>query len=791
MSDREHFRSTDATGPAPAAASARRSIGAVALVLALSVAAVGRAAESGDPPEETDQVQAAARIEGAAADAAEGVTVDGTWFVPRTESEIKIDARLDEPAWGRALEVEIKYETRPGENVPARVRTFAYVTFDERSLYVAFKALDPDPKKIRAHLSDRDTAWNDDWVGVVLDTFNDERRAFEFFVNPLGVQMDMIQDDVTRREDAAWDAIWSSEGRLTEEGYVVELAIPFYSLRFPSGSGVQTWGVDLLRNYPRSDRVRLRSQPEDRDLNCYLCQISKMSGFDNITAGRNIELVPTVVSGRTDAREDSSSTELAEGDFESEVGFTAKWGVTPNLTFLGTINPDFSQVEADVAQLDVNTQFALFFPERRPFFMDGADFFDTPLGAVFTRNVADPDWGVKLTGKMQANGIGVFAAQDAVTNLIFPGSQGSSGESFDFETLDSVVRYRRDVGENSALGAIVTNRAGDDYSNLVAGVDGVIRFMESNSVTFQYLGSQTEYPMEIVEDYEQPLGSFSDEAYRVALNHNSRNWNAWARYEDIGTDFRSDMGFMPRVDYEMVVGGAQHIWWGEDKDWWTSIRFGGDWDRTRDQSGQVLEQETELFGTLSGPRQSFLWFGGGTRDRHFDGVDFDDQRFVNSWFEIQPTGSLFFGMFTGLGDTIDFANTQPAEQIIWEPQVRYNIGKHIKINLSYEMQRLDRDEGELFEASLTQLRFVYQFNVRTFARLIAQYSDIVRNPELYDDEVDAQNEQLFTQLLFSYKLNPRTVAFVGYSETRVGENGSSAIADDRSVFVKIGYSWIL
>mgnify|MGYP002623225293 CR=1 FL=1 len=727
----------------------------------------------------------------AVAEVGSGTVAEAVWQVPRTNVAVQVDGLLDEPAWERALAVELVYETRPAENTRAPVDTVALVTYDERNVYVAFRASDPEPAKIRAHLSDRDTAWSDDFVGVVLDTFNDERRAFEFFVNPLGVQMDSLLDDVTGNEDEAWDAIWSSAGRVTESGYVVELAIPFYSLRFPSGGAAQIWGVDLMRNYPRSDRVRIRSQPEDRDKDCYLCQISKMRGFEEVSSGRGIELVPTLVSTRVDERESETSDELTEGDVDGELGLTGTWGRTPHLRRLGALTHHFSQVEADVAQLDVNTQFALFFPEKRPFFLDGADFFDTPLDAVFTRNVADPDWGAKLTGKLAANGVGVFAAQDTTTNLIFPGSQRSKSGSFDFESLDSVVRYRRDVGESSSLGGIVTSRDGDDYSNLVAGVDGLWRFDDSNSVTFQYLTSQTEYPDQIVEDFAQPAGSFSDEAYQLRFDHDSRNWTLYARYDDIGTDFRADMGFMPRNDYTLLLGGGNHVWWGKEENWWKSFWIGGDWDLTEDQSGQELEKETEVWVQLNGPLQSWIWLDVGRRDRFFDGVEFDGQNFFNSWFEFQPTGALFFGMFASVGDAIDFANTRPAETLVWEPELRYNIGKHIRVNLSHQLQRLDVDGGELFEANLTQLRLVYQFNVRTFARVITQYTDIVRDTSLYEDEVDAQTERLFSQLLFSYKLNPRTVAFVGYSDTRSSVNGASLVQDDRAFFVKIGYSWIL
>lgn len=329
---------------------------------------------------------------------------------------------------------------------------------------------------------DRDTAFNDDFVGVVLDTFNDERRALEFFVNPLGVQMDLFNDDLSHDETTAWDAIWFSAGRITEEGYVVEMAIPFHQLRFPSEGEEQTWGI------------------------------------------------------------------------------------TPSLTGNLALNPDFSQVEADVAQLDVNNPFAHFFPEQRPFFLEGADIFSTPLDAVFTRNVADPLWGGKISGKQGIHGLGVFVAQDQVTNLLFPGSEESDSDSFDSETVDSVLRYRRDFGNASAIGALFTGREGDGYHNRVAGIDGLYRITDTHSLRFQALGSQSLYPDEIAEDFDQPTGSFSDQAYLLAYSHDSRNWLGWAEYRDIGEDFRADMGFMPQVDFRHGATGFEHSWWGEESD---------------------------------------------------------------------------------------------------------------------------------------------------------------------------------------------------------------------------------
>ncbi|HEV2846566.1 MAG TPA: carbohydrate binding family 9 domain-containing protein, partial [Thermoanaerobaculia bacterium] len=210
--------------------------------------------------------------------------------VERAASKITLDGILDEAAWGSAGKMELQFETRPAENTAPPVRTEVLFTYDEDHIYVAFRSHDPNPSEIRAHLSDRDTAFSDDFVGIVLDPFNDERRAFEFFVNPLGVQMDLFMDDVGGNEDSSWDAIWDAAGKIHPGGYDVEIAIPWSSLRFPRTEGDQTWGFDALRFYPRNQRHRIASQPMDRNVNFYLCQISKLTGFSGVTPGRNLEV---------------------------------------------------------------------------------------------------------------------------------------------------------------------------------------------------------------------------------------------------------------------------------------------------------------------------------------------------------------------------------------------------------------------------------------------------------------------------------------------------------------------
>lgn len=464
--------------------------------------------------------------------------------------------------------------------------------------------------------------------------------------------------------------------------------------------------------------------------------------------------------------------------------------MTPNLNFSGTVNPDFSQVEADVAQLDINTRFALFFPERRPFFLEDADFFRTPFNTVFTRNVADPSWGLRLTGKQGKNSFGFFVAEDELTNLLFPGDQSSTAGSFDFETRDTVLRYRRDLAGNSAIGALVTQRDGDGYSNLVAGVDDLVRFSESDSLSFQLLGSRTEYPSEIVERFGQPAGEFDDHAFQLTYVHADRDWRWWVVYEDIGEGLRTDMGFEPRVGFTHPRGGIQRTWWGEEEDWYNRILWGANFDRIEDRTGRRLEETWETWVNFHGPLQSEIEVFLASRDRFFNGVEFEEGQ-VWAEFEFQPTGQLELELELFFGDEVDFANTRPREVLMLGPELRVDFGRHLRATLEHEYRRLDVDGGTLFEANLTQARFLYQFNLRTFVRAIFQYTDVVRDPALFVDEVEPAFEQLFTQLLFSYKRNPRTVLFLGYSDNHRGDRAIDLTQENRTLFLKIGYAWVL
>ena len=213
------------------------------------------------------------------------------YTVPKVNSKINVDAYLDEPFWKEAVKINANIEVSPGENIEAPVKTEVLIAYDDTRVFVAFIAYDPDPSEIRARYCDRDNIWDDDWVLILFDTFNDQRRSYDFCCNPFGIQADQIETPTGGGGD--WDAIWDSDGRITDEGYIVEMAIPFSSLNFPSGEGDQVWGFDAVRSYPRSVRHHIGTWVRDRDNNCYMCQAEKLIGFAGASPGKNIELVPT------------------------------------------------------------------------------------------------------------------------------------------------------------------------------------------------------------------------------------------------------------------------------------------------------------------------------------------------------------------------------------------------------------------------------------------------------------------------------------------------------------------
>ena len=702
--------------------------------------------------------------------------------IPQLQDGIVIDGVLDDAAWQGALVQEIAYDIQPGDNTPAPVKTLVRIGYTTDALYLSYHAMDPDPASIRAHLRDRDTAFSDDWVGVFLDTFDDQRRGYELIVNPLGVQADLINDATTGNEDPSWDGLWSSVGRITAEGYDVEIRIPFSTLRFRNGDGDKRWGISLFRNYPRDKRHQLTSHKVPRASNCFLCEWAKYEGMAGVQQGRNIEIVPTLTMGKSQTR-DAAGTKWQSGDSSIEPGLDVSWAPSPNMTLNATLNPDFSQVETDQLQLDFNSSFALFFQEKRPFFLEGADYFSTPFDVLYTRQIADPDFGLRVTGRNGGNAYGAIVARDATTLVLVPGVVGSGFRELDQKANVAVGRYRYDINEHTSIGAIGTFRAGDDYANNVAGVDARWQ-KDEHTATAQFLHSQSEYPGDIVDAYKNELGDDatpSGNAWRASYIFSNRNWNASVQHWQIDPGFRADLGFMGQVGYDKSVVGAGYSWFRDGASV-NRINLSGDWDITHRYDGQLLEREFEFQLGFQGPKQSQFGISPLTRVRYWRGAMFDEHN-INLYGNFRPLADLQLGTYMNFGKMLDLAAARTGRRTLLGFWGNANLGRGFNTEWDISKQRLRRDGGTAFDASVADLRMGWQLDPRQRLRLTLQGSELKRFDNLIDRNYAAQ-------VVYSYKINPRTALYTGASYGSMLDSDTLELfGGTRSVFLKLSYGW--
>jgi hypothetical protein len=719
--------------------------------------------------------------------------------VPPVDSSIKVDAILNEVVWEKAVKIKANIEVSPGENIPAPVETEALLAYDQENIYIAIIAYDPDPSKIRAHVSDRDNIGSDDWVAILFDTFDDQQRTYDFMCNPLGVQSDFIE---TANGNGEYDAIWDSDGRITDEGYIVEIAIPFSSLPFQNSEDDQIWGFDVVRSYPRTVRHHIGAFPRDRNNNCYMCQSLKLIGFAGVKPGKNLELDPTFSGRLTQERENETTGSFKEKDRDIDLGVTARWRVTPNMMLSATLNPDFSHVEVDAAQMDINTKFPLYYSEKRPFFLEGSEIFRSFFNLVHTRTLAEPKWGIKLTGKEGKHTIGVFSAYDRVTPLVFPGSEGGDNTTLSKQSIGTVLRYKHDVGESSYIGTTLTSREGDEYHNRVMSIDGELKFTSKDRFRFQAVGSNTAYSNDIADEFDQPIGDFLGSAYQFDYNHDTDKYSVFARYENVGSDFRSDMGFITQAGFYSGEIGGQYRWRQGPGHWYTWLSILTSYNMKRDSAGNILHEvyTTEL--SYNGPLQSYLGLSAQFGKDCYQGEEYGANRLF-LWAGITPTGSTNLHFAINAGDRIDYDNSREGKRYTFDLGIEQKIGRHFTFSINHTYQRMDVDSKRLFDANVSNLRLIYQFNRRTFLRLNLQNVEYSRNLDNYleenRDNFDAYTRKLFSKILFSYKINPQTVFFLGYSDDYRNRNytdergrlDNSLVQTNRTFFIKIGYAWML
>ena len=714
--------------------------------------------------------------------------------ITRTSGEISIDGKLSDAGWQGATKVTTWYETNPGDNVEPKVKNVGYLTYDDKFLYAGFEFADPNPRGIRAPLGDRDNVSSStDYGGIILDTLGEARRAILFLANPRGIQYDANTDDATG-EDYSPDYFWDSAAQITAEGWVLEMRVPFSSLRYKK-SDPQTWNIMLYRNHPRDFRQQYFSTKLPKGGNCFICRSNPLTGLTGLPSGGHLIVAPYATASQEAFPEGELGSPLENDDFEGDGGVDIKWTPGVNTAIDATINPDFSQIESDVAQIGTNERFALFFPEKRPFFLEGIELLTTELRAVYTRTITSPRWGARATGKIGHTAYTALIADDRGGGLvILPGPNSSDFAEQDFDSLAAVARVRHELG-NSFVSFLGTTREVDGGGyNRVFGPDFRWSPTDNDTITGQLLLSRSETPERPDLAAEWTGQKLSDHAGVLWWQHSTRTWDLFTGYWDFGDEFRADNGFIPQVGYREVwlEGGRT---WRPTKGFFRRLRVFGIADYQAEQDGPLIYRSVRPGVGIDALFTSFLRFEWDFGKVRAGEKTFDRSRLI---YQIDVSPSRVFNRFgfNGfIGEQADFANSRAGEGGSVTGFATIRPTDHLELRFDGSWQWLDVDEeharGRLFDAYIARLRTQYTFHARMFVRAIGQWVETERDPELYTFEVDRRNGDFSGSVLFAYKLNWQSVLFLGYGDNRALDENEDLQRSGRQLFLKVSYAFQL
>ena len=707
----------------------------------------------------------------------------------RAAGAITVDGDLSDPGWQGAATIDHFYETSPGDNIPARVKTVAYLTYDDRYFYIGIRCDDPDPRKIRAPYVERDNViGTDDNIAVFLDTRNDKRVAMELRVNPRGIQADGFFNDANSNEDFSPDFFYDTAAKIDEHGWSAEYRIPFSSLRYPH-SDPQTWNILVWRNYPREFRYAFHSAPIPRDSNCLVCHMQALTGLTNLPEAGHFVAAPYITSQSISEPTGALGTPLETKPLKNNVGIDVKWNPAATGVVDLTLNPDFSQVESDIAQITVNQRFAVFFPEKRPFFLEGFDLFDTPLQVAYTRTITSPRWGLRSTGRVGGTAYTVLVTEDRGGGLsILPGPLGSDFAAQDFKSLATIGRVRHDFGASYAGGVLTDREIRGGGHNRVIGPDFQWRPNESDAVTAQFLYSNTLLPNRVDLSASYTGAQLNSQALIFNWNHLKAKYDWFVEGRDLGDRFRADLGFVPQVGYREVDGGGALRFFPEHSPL-RFIRAYVNFDYQRDQHDTTLFRSVSPGIFMIGVKNLNAQFNLRPKEQILVGSSLLEQNYATYFVQFDPHRRFPRISVQGrLGQSIDFANVR--------------VGTGASVNLAATLRPIDRMTFDLigdrewlnahgdrvYTATVERLKTTYSFSAKSLVRVIGQYVTTNREPALYTFPVPRHSGQFNGSVLYSYKLNWQTVLYLGYGDDRILTAQNDLFRADRSLFFKVSYA---
>jgi hypothetical protein len=697
----------------------------------------------------------------------------------RADAPPKIDGVLDDALWQAVKPWDDWITAKPEYGKPASERTEVYLAYDREHIYVAFDCLDSDPSGIKTSMARRDSIDVDDWVAVAIDTFDDQQNAFLFVVNPNGIQGDgMLNQDGNGNFD--YDMIWQSAGKVDGHGYVVEMAIPFKSLRYPFRKAL-TMGIGTARTIVRKSEEDFC--PEyDPDRGSLLMQMRKVVLTD-VKYERNYELLPAATFSQVHVQRDGS---WQRDSRKSDFSLTGKLGITSDLTLDATYNPDFSQVESDAEQLDVNLRTSLYYPEKRPFFLEGKENFDMaapmeqdPLYTVVnTRTIVDPMLGFKLTGKI--------GRRDMVSSIVavdeFPGrvaNEEGEEELAGRDAVFTVLRYKRSLRKDSFLGGFYTDRELAGGFNRVLGADGRFRLTPASILEFHAFGSLSRDG----RDADEAGGS----AVGVRYNYQTRKWYVETGFNEISRDFRTDVGYLTRTGLTTLPLTVIRFLYPRSKFFQKIEPFYWGY-LARDRFSGLYESQNVFVLRFSMPRQSQLRV-----DAIVGNEVFADRRFAISAWRLQGYTQILKQLYLEAsfrrGNLIYYDPDDPYQGrgtiayagLVFQPMEKLN--DTFSLNFTEFFRKADGEK--IYGYSIVRNRLIFQFNKYLFLRGIVEYNSYYKEMDL--------------DLLASFTYIPGTVLYVGYGSAYEKLRWDDGLrdyfpADDflrtkGSFFFKASYLW--
>jgi hypothetical protein len=733
----------------------------------------------------------------------------GQITIPRVSSPPQLEDFLQmkpSPSWeGKLVKVDRFIQRVPSDGEPVSQPTEAYLGYDDKNLYAMFICFDREPQKIRARLSRREDVFDDDTVELMLDTFHDHRRAYAFFSNPLAVQADAIWTE-GQDWDFSFDTVFDTEAKLTPEGFVVKMSIPFRSLRFASNDP-QTWGIMLDRDVRRNNESSFWPQNSSR-ITGRLNQEADATGLENISPGHNFQIIPYGIfrSFRDIDLRDLDHPTFTQRDAFGQIGLDAKAVVKDKFVLDATVNPDFSQIESDDPQVTVNQRFEVQFPEKRPFFLENANYFQTPIPLLFTRRIVDPQWGARLTGKDGPWAVGMLVADDTS-----PGSEvAPANPLFGQHAYFTVGRVSRDIGSQSSIGVMFTDREEGPYFNRVGGIDGRIKLNSNWVAAFQGVVSST-----LCSDTRNDvcnLGSYlAGPAAEVTLQRDGRKLNYFMDYADRSNGFRTFSGFDPqpdihnlyhRVQYSFRPEGKHLISWGPQMEVYHTFDHEGNYLA----SGYFPALKTELAG------QTFLNFYYAKEMELLRPRDFStltaNRKYVRHTTEVEFKTSLYrpisFEMDYRFGSRINYDapdNVAPflAGRTSINSTLTVRPSRSLRIDNTYILFRLHNRLGAAGSLNnhIIRSKWNYQYTKRLSFRFIGEYNSVLANPAFTYLET---TRNFNADFLITYLVHPSTAIYVGYNsnlenvQLPLGNDvdgdllhGGRMKNDGRGLFVKASY----